>query len=111
MKQQTTTQQPIYDARTLGAAKMAILGLQHMFAMFRRNDPCANSDRDLFLENGASYGLSIQVTLLFAGLGTLFFHLCSKFQIPAFWDHPLHFWVVFNDCNTGYRYFCRHAHE
>lgn len=40
--------------------------------------------RDLFFGKGASYGLSIQVTLLFAGLGTLFFHLCSKFQIPAF---------------------------
>ena len=33
-----------------------------------------------------SYGLplSIQTTLLFAGLGTLFFHACTKFKVPAF---------------------------
>ena len=29
-------------------------------------------------------GLSIQVTLICAGLGTLFFHLCSKLKVPAF---------------------------
>jgi uracil permease len=28
--------------------------------------------------------LSVQVTLFCAGLGTLFFHLCSKFKVPAF---------------------------
>ena len=28
--------------------------------------------------------LSIQVTLFCAGFGTLFFHLCSKFKVPAF---------------------------
>ena len=84
MKQQTTTQQPIYDARTLGRPKMAILGLQHMFAMFGATILVPILTGIYFSENGASYGLSIQVTLLFAGLGTLFFHLCSKFQIPAF---------------------------
>ena len=26
--------EPVYDARTLGAPRMFILGLQHMFAMF-----------------------------------------------------------------------------
>lgn len=33
-----------------------------------------------------SYGLplNIQTTLLFAGLGTLLFHLCTKFKVPAF---------------------------
>ena len=33
-----------------------------------------------------SYGLplNIQTTLLFAGLGTLLFHLCTKLQVPAF---------------------------
>ena len=32
------------------------------------------------------YGLplSIQTTLLFAGLGTLLFHVCTKFKVPAF---------------------------
>lgn len=29
-------------------------------------------------------GLSIQVTLICAGLGTLFFHACSKLKVPAF---------------------------
>ncbi len=63
----------IYDARKLGAPKMGLLGLQHMFAMF-----------------GATIlvpvltGLSISATLLFAGLGTLLFHLISKGKVPAF---------------------------
>ena len=29
-------------------------------------------------------GLSVQVTLICAGLGTLFFHLCTKLKVPAF---------------------------
>ena len=63
----------IYDARTLGKGRMAVLGLQHLFAMF-----------------GATVlvpvitGLSISATLLFAGLGTLIFHCCTKFKVPAF---------------------------
>ena len=46
----------IYDARTLGAPRMLVLGIQHMFAMF-----------------GATVlvpvltGLSVTTTLLFAG--------------------------------------------
>lgn len=63
----------IYDARALGAPRMFILGFQHLFAMF-----------------GATVlvptltGLSISATLLFAGLGTLLFHLISKGKVPAF---------------------------
>ena len=63
----------IYDARQVGAPKMAVFGLQHMFAMF-----------------GATIlvptltGLSVSATLLFAGLGTLLFHLISKGKVPAF---------------------------
>ena len=63
----------IYDARKLGAPKMAIFGLQHMFAMF-----------------GATIlvpvltGLPVSTTLLFAGVGTLLFHLLSKGKVPAF---------------------------
>ena len=36
MKEKDTTigQAPIRDARTLGAPRMLVLGLQHMFAMF-----------------------------------------------------------------------------
>ena len=50
----------IYDAKTLGAPKVLVLGVQHMFAMF-----------------GATIlvpmltGLDVSTTLLFAGLGTL----------------------------------------
>ena len=68
-----TQNQAIYDARTLGTGKMLTLGLQHMFAMF-----------------GATVlvpvitGLSMSATLLFAGLGTLIFHLCTKMKVPAF---------------------------
>ena len=74
----TQKQQAIYDARTLGGGKMLTLkmltlGLQHMFAMF-----------------GATVlvpvitGLSMSATLLFAGLGTLLFHLLTKMRVPAF---------------------------
>ena len=65
--------QAIYDARTLGTGRMVILGLQHMFAMF-----------------GATVvvplitGLDVSTTLLFAGIGTLLFHLVSKRKVPAF---------------------------
>ena len=63
----------VYDARTLGLPKMAVLGVQHMFAMF-----------------GATIlvpiltGLSPSATLLWAGLGTLLFHLVTKRMVPAF---------------------------
>ena len=33
---------------------------------------------------GYGLPLSIQTTLLFAGLGTLLFHACTKFKVPAF---------------------------
>lgn len=73
MKEKKAISGPVYDARTLGAGKMGILGLQHMFAMF-----------------GATVlvptltGLSVSATLLFAGLSTLLFHLITKGKIPAF---------------------------
>ena len=63
----------IYDARQLGVPKMLVLGIQHMFAMF-----------------GATIlvpmltGLDVSTTLLFAGLGTLLFHLLAKGKVPAF---------------------------
>ena len=63
----------VFDARSLGAPKMAVLGLQHLFAMF-----------------GATVlvpmitGLSMSATLLFAGLGTLIFHFLTKLKVPAF---------------------------
>ncbi len=73
--------EPIRDARTLGIPKMLILGLQHMFAMFGATIlvPMIVAD-----PNGANLPLSVQTTLLFAGIGTLFFHLCTKMKVPAF---------------------------
>ena len=70
----------IYDARKLGTPKMLILGLQHMFAMFGATILVPILVNSYF--NGE--GLSVQVTLFFAGIGTLFFHLCSKLEVPAF---------------------------
>ena len=64
---------PVYDARTLGTPKMLILGLQHMFAMFGAT-----------VLVPALTGLDVATTLLFAGLGTLLFHLLTKRQVPAF---------------------------
>lgn len=63
----------IYDAKQLGTAKMLVLGLQHMFAMFGAT-----------VLVPALTGLSVSATLLFAGLGTLLFHLLTKRKVPAF---------------------------
>ncbi|MGI5989176.1 MAG: uracil-xanthine permease family protein [Lachnospiraceae bacterium] len=66
-------EEPIYDARQLGAGRVLILAFQHLFAMF-----------------GATVlvpvltGISVSDTLLFAGVGTLLFHLLSKGKVPAF---------------------------
>lgn len=63
----------IHNARDLGIPKMLLLGLQHTFAMF-----------------GATIlvplitGLDVSTTLLMAGLGTLLFHVFTKFKVPAF---------------------------
>lgn len=73
MKEKPVINGPVYDARTLGTPRMLLLGLQHMFAMF-----------------GATVlvpiltGLDIATALLFAGLGTLLFHLITKRKVPAF---------------------------
>ena len=64
---------PVYDARALGTPKMLVLGLQHMFAMFGAT-----------VLVPALTGLDVATTLLFAGLGTLLFHLLTKRQVPAF---------------------------
>ena len=74
---------PIRDARTLGIPKMLLLGIQHMFAMFGATILVP------ILVNGyfggeLSHALTVQVTLFCAGFGTLFFHVCSKFKVPAF---------------------------
>ena len=63
----------IYDARKLGAPKMVLFGFQHMFAMFGAT-----------ILVPALTGLSVSATLLFAGLGTLLFHVLAKGKVPAF---------------------------
>ena len=75
-----TQQEPIYDATQLGKGRMAILGLQHLFAMFGATILVPILVNNYF--NGE--GLSVQVTLFFAGVGTLLFHVLSKFKVPAF---------------------------
>ena len=68
-----TENQGIYDARKLGKAKFAVLGVQHLFAMF-----------------GATIlvplitGLDVSATLLFAGIGTLIFHFISHLKVGVF---------------------------
>ncbi|MBR3339075.1 MAG: uracil-xanthine permease [Lachnospiraceae bacterium] len=76
----TPNQEAVTDARTLGTPKMLILGLQHLFAMFGATVLVPILVNTYF----HGEGLSIQVTLFFAGVGTLFFHLCSKMKVPAF---------------------------
>ena len=68
----------VTDARTLGTPRMLILGLQHLFAMFGATVLVP------ILVQGYGLPLSIQTTLLMAGLGTLLFHVCTKFKVPAF---------------------------
>ena len=70
MSQYEKKEGAIYDARTLGRPKMLLLGLQHMFAMFGATILVPILVDSYF----HGEGLSVQVTLFFAGLGTLFFH-------------------------------------
>ena len=71
-------QEPVRDARKLGWPRMLILGLQHMFAMFGATVLVP------ILVNNYGLPLSIQTTLFFAGIGTLFFHVCTRLKVPAF---------------------------
>ena len=80
----------IRDARTLGLPKMLLLGLQHMFAMFGATILVPILVNNYF--NGEE--LSVQVTLFLAGIGTLFFHLCTKLKVPAFLGSSFAFYCV-----------------
>ena len=68
-----TNQDAIFDAAVLGKGKMFVLGLQHLFAMFGAT-----------VLVPAITGLNVSTTLLFAGLGTLLFHLVTGRKVPAF---------------------------
>ena len=90
----------IYDARELGRPKMFLLGLQHMFAMFGATVLVPILVNSYF----HGEGLSVQVTLFMAGLGTLFFHFCSKFKVPAFLGSSFAFlggFATIAELNTG----------
>ncbi len=66
---------------------MLILGLQHMFAMFGATILVPILVNNYFVEatgESLSRGLTVAVTLFCAGMGTLLFHLISKFKVPAF---------------------------
>ena len=63
----------VYDASTLGSSKRLLLGVQHLFAMFGAT-----------VLVPALTGLDVANALLFAGLGTLLFHLITGRKIPAF---------------------------
>ena len=77
----------ITDARELGTVKMLILGLQHMFAMFGATILVPILVNSYFVDacgEGPTRGLTVAVTLFCAGFGTLLFHVCAKFKVPAF---------------------------
>ena len=67
-------QDAIYDARQLGVPKMLLLGLPARVRHVWRNGARAH----------AITGLTVTATLLFAGLGTLLFHLLTERKVPAF---------------------------
>lgn len=79
MKHHKLGTEPIYDARLLGIPRMMVLGIQHMFAMFG-----ATVLVPIIVAGNYGLPLSIQTTLFFAGVGTLFFHICTQLRIPAF---------------------------
>lgn len=81
--------EPVYDARTLGTPRMLVLGLQHMFAMFGAT-----------VLVPALTGLDVATTLLFAGLGTLLFHLLAKGKVPAFLGSSFAFIGGYNAVRT-----------
>ena len=90
----------IYDASALGMPKMLILGLQHMFAMFGATILVPILVNNYF----HGEGLSVQVTLFMAGVGTLFFHVCSKMKVPAFLGSSFAFlggFATVAELNTG----------
>ena len=105
------TNDVIRDAKQLGIPKMLILGLQHMFAMFGATILVPILVNSYFTDacgEGPTHGLTVAVTLFCAGFGTLLFHVCSRFQVPAFLCFP---WRIFNSSQPEHRYVCNHECE
>ena len=89
MNKKTTIDGPIYDARQLGTPQMLLLGLQHMFAMFGAT-----------VLVPALTGLDVATALLFAGIGTLLFHLLTGGKVPAFLGSSFAFIGGYNAIRT-----------
>ena len=89
MNKKTTIDGPIYDARQLGTPKLLLLGLQHMFAMFGAT-----------VLVPALTGLDVATALLFAGIGTLLFHLLTGGKVPAFLGSSFAFIGGYNAIRT-----------
>ena len=89
MNKKNTIDGPIYDARQLGTPKMLLLGLQHMFAMFGAT-----------VLVPALTGLDVATALLFAGIGTLLFHLLTGGKVPAFLGSSFAFIGGYNAIRT-----------
>ena len=90
----------IKDARQLGLPRMLILGLQHMFAMFGATILVPILVNDSF----KGHGISVQVTLFAAGVGTLLFHFITKGKVPAFLGSSFAFlggFATIANLNTG----------
>ena len=90
----------IKDASQLGTAKMLLLGLQHMFAMFGATILVPILVNNYF----EGEGLSVQVTLFCAGVGTLLFHFLTKRKVPAFLGSSFAFlggFATIASLNTG----------
>ena len=79
----------VYDARQLGTGRMLILGVQHMFAMFGAT-----------VLVPALTGLDVATALLFAGIGTLLFHLLTGGKVPAFLGSSFAFIGGYNAVRT-----------
>ena len=96
----------IRDARKLGIPKMLILGLQHMFAMFGATILVPILVNSYFVDawrRGRPMVLTYP-TLFCAGFGTLLFHLCAKFKVPAFLGSSFAFlsgFAAVANLNTG----------
>ena len=87
---------------------MLLLGLQHMFAMFGATILVPILVNTYFEGAGTFYPGNPDVC---AGLGTLFFHACSKFKVPGFpWFFLCFSGWICDGCESGYRYFCRYDH-
>ena len=101
-------QEAVRDARQLGIPKMLILGIQHMFAMFGATILVPILVAGYFQNSCGepiTRGLTVSVTLFCAGIGTLIFHVCSKFKVPAF----LGSWWILYSSQSQYRNLCRYG--